>query len=118
MRRHAGCEVEGLAERIPARVVTGPVRAQLLALERQSPAAEAADHTLVLRCERPLPQGAKVRLVWGSGIGAQRNPSVLTREAQAFDFQVRPAFTAEFSCERERAEAPCLPIRPMVLRFS
>ena len=118
VRRHAGCEVEGLAERIPARVVTGPVRAQLLALERQSPAAEAADHTLVLRCERPLPQGAKVRLVWGSGIGAQRNPSVLTREAQAFDFQVRPAFTAEFSCERERAEAPCLPIRPMVLRFS
>jgi hypothetical protein len=31
---------------------------------------------------------------------------------------VRNAFTAEFSCERERANAPCMPIRPLVLRFS
>ena len=30
---------------------------------------------------------------------------------------MRAAFTADFSCERERANAPCLPIRPMSVRF-
>ncbi|MFG5411133.1 hypothetical protein ABXN37_27270 [Piscinibacter sakaiensis] len=59
-----------------------------------------------------------MRLVWGPGIAAAANPQVLTRTPQRFEFRVRPAFTAEFSCERERAEAACLPIRPLSLRFS
>ena len=130
--RHAGCEVEGIAERVPVRIVEGPAREQVLALERDPPGrgaqgsgsanaqaqAEQDARTLVLACERPLPQGAKVRLVWDRGIGAQRNPTVVTTSAQTFEYQVRPAFTAEFSCERERAQAPCLPIRPMTLRLS
>ena len=72
----------------------------------------------MLACARPLPNGSAVRFVWGQGIGAAANPKVLTGSEQRFRFTVRPAFTAEFSCERERANAPCLPIRPMSLRFS
>ena len=30
----------------------------------------------------------------------------------------RAALTAEFSCERENAQSPCLPLRPMTLRFN
>lgn len=112
----AWCEVEGIGERVPLRVVTGAGRDAVLKARRLD--AKAAERALLVACQRPLPQGARMRLVWGRGIAALSNPKVLTRVEQRYGFTVRAAFTAEFSCERERAEAPCLPIRPLVLRFS
>jgi len=113
---NAWCEVEGIGERIAVRVVGGDPRAQLLKARRID-AAQAA-RTLVLACQRPLPNGAAMRLVWGRGIAAAANAKITTGVEQRFRYTVRPAFTAEFSCERERANAPCLPIRPMRLAFS
>ena len=113
---NAWCEVEGIGERIGVRVIGGDAREQLLkARHIETPQAE---RMLVLTCQRPLPHAAAMRFVWGKGIGAAANPKVTTSVEQRFRFTVRPAFTAEFSCERERANAPCLPIRPMTLRFS
>lgn len=112
---NAWCEVEGLGERLPLRVVGGAVRDALLKSRRLE---KVAARTLVATCARPLPNDAPVRLVWGKGIAAQPDPKVVTTIEQRFGFRVRSAFTAEFSCERERANAPCLPIRPMTLRFS
>ncbi|MBX3604495.1 MAG: alpha-2-macroglobulin [Piscinibacter sp.] len=112
---NAWCEVEGVGERVPVRVVGGAERDAVLKSRRLQ---KEAGRTLLLACQRPLPQQARVRLVWGKGIAAQANPQVLTSVEQRFNFTVRPAFTAEFSCERERAEAPCLPIRPLAVRFS
>ncbi|MFM2053081.1 MAG: hypothetical protein RL456_1118, partial [Pseudomonadota bacterium] len=116
VRRHAWCEVQGVGERVPATWVEGAARAALLG-SRQIPAAEA-DRTVVLACQRPLPPAAGVRLVWGAGIAAASQPAVVTRQPRRFGFEVRERFTAEFSCERERAEAPCIPLRPLELRFS
>jgi alpha-2-macroglobulin len=113
---NAWCEVEGIGERLPLRLVSGDLREQLLAARRI--AKDQAASVLVARCDRPLPNGAAVRLVWGKGIAAAVNPQVLTSIEQRFRLHVRAAFTAEFSCEREKASAPCLPIRPMSLRFS
>ena len=73
---------------------------------------------LLVTCPRPLPPDAAVRLVWGKGIAAAGNPQVRTTVEQRYGYRVRKAFSAEFSCERERANAACLPVRPMVLRFS
>ncbi|MDP3822178.1 MAG: MG2 domain-containing protein [Burkholderiales bacterium] len=115
---NAWCEVEGIGERLPVRVIDGEPRAQLLAARSIGNKGAEAERTLVLACARPLPNGSAVRLIWGKGIGAAANPKIVTRSEQRFRFTVRPAFTAEFSCERERANAPCLPIRPMGLRFS
>jgi uncharacterized protein YfaS (alpha-2-macroglobulin family) len=112
---NVACEVEGVGERVPVRIVTGAVRDALLKAERLQ---KRADRLLLLACQRPFPVDVSVRLVWGAGIAAQANPAVVTRQLQRFDFHVRDAFTAEFSCERERANAPCLPIRPLSLRFS
>ena len=112
---HAACEIEGIGERVPVRVVTGAVREEVLKARRLQ---KQAAQWLMLACQRPLPADASVRVVWGMGIAAQANPKIVTRVEQRFDFHVRAAFTAEFSCERERADAPCLPIRPMTLRFS
>ena len=114
---NAWCEVEGIGERIGVRVIGGDARAALLKARRIDAKARAA-LTLVLGCQRPLPHGAAMRLVWGKGIAAAANPTVVTSIEQRWRYTVRPAFTAEFSCERERANAPCLPIRPMSLRFS
>ena len=113
---NAWCEVEGIGERLPVRVVGGAVREALL--KARSTEAQQADRVLVLTCTRPLPNAAALRLVWGKGIAAQANPKIVTRAEQRLRFQVRPAFTAEFSCERERANAACVPIRPMSVRFS
>ena len=112
---HARCEVEGLGERMPVRVVSGAPRDAVI---QARGLVQQADRLLLPDCQRPLPNGAAVRLVWGAGIAAAANPKVLTRAAMTFRTTVRPAFTAEFSCERERANAPCLPVRPMSLRFS
>lgn len=112
---HARCEVEGIGERIPVRLITGAQRDEVIKARRLQ---KQADRWLMLACQRPLPADTPVRLVWGAGIASQANPQIVTREEQRFAFRVRTPFTAEFSCERERADASCLPIRPMTLRFS
>ncbi|HKX44998.1 MAG TPA: MG2 domain-containing protein, partial [Burkholderiaceae bacterium] len=114
---NAWCEVDGVGERLPVRAITGAARDELLKTRRVTDKAIVA-RMLILACQRPLPNGAAMRLVWGRGIAAAANPKIATSVEQRLRYTVRPAFTAEFSCERERANAPCLPIRPMTLRFS
>ena len=111
----AWCEAEGIVERLPVRFITGAPRDDLIKARKLE---QQADRIVVLTCQRPLPNDVRLRLVWGKGIAARANPKVMTSIEQRFDFRVRKAFSAEFSCEREKAGAPCLPIRPMVLRFS
>ncbi len=112
----AWCEVQGLGEKIPLTVVTGAVRDDVLKARRIT--GPAGDRVILARCARPLANGAPVRVVWGRGIAARANPQIVTKTEQRWEFEVRPAFTAEFTCERERADAPCLPIRPLSVRFS
>lgn len=112
---NARCEVEGIGERIPVRVIGGAERDALLKARRLEKRAETV---VVLACQRPLPPDTAMRLVWGRGIAAAANAQILTSAEQRFDYRVRKRFTAEFSCERERADAPCLPVRPMSVRFS
>ena len=108
---NAWCEVEGIGERLPLRIVGGDLREQVLKARRVDPAAAA--RTLLARCDRPLPHRAAVRVVWGKGIAAAADAQVITTIEQRFRFTVREPFTAEFSCERENANAACMPIRPM-----
>lgn len=112
---NAWCEVEGIGERIPLRVITGAARDEVI---RARKLEKQAERWLLAACQRPLPNEAKLRLVWGRGIAAAADPKIVTTAEQRLNFSVRKAFTAEFSCERERANAPCMPIRPLALRFS
>ncbi|WP_341887804.1 MG2 domain-containing protein [Variovorax sp. YR752] len=112
---NAWCEIEGIGERVPLRSVTGAERDAVLKARRLD---KLAERTLLLACQRPLPNDVRLRIVWGRGIAAQANPKVVTSVEQRFDYRVRSSFQVEFSCERERAEAPCLPIRPMTVGFS
>ena len=115
VQRNAWCEAEGLGERIPLRLVQGAPRDALL---RERRLTKNAASWLLVACERAFAADAGVRLVWGPGIAAAPPSSAVTRTARSFSWKVRPRFTAEFSCERERAGQPCMPLRPMLLRFS
>lgn len=112
---NAWCEVDGIGERMPTRIVTGAPRDELLKAQKLE---KIAARVLITTCQRPLPADTDMRLVWGKGIAAASNPSVVTSAEQRFDFHVRAAFTAEFSCERERANAGCLPLRPINVGFT
>ncbi|CAN7595113.1 alpha-2-macroglobulin family protein [Rhizobacter sp. LjRoot28] len=113
---NARCEIEGLGDRVPVEIVTGGVRDELLAATGVAKAR--ADRHLVLHCARPLPADTPVRLVWGKGIAAAAKTSLVTRVDQRFPFRVRPVLKAEFSCSRERANAPCWPLSDLAVSFT
>ena len=108
--RRAWCEVEGLGERIGVKLIDGAPRDALLRARAREFSRWPAANLLLLACQRPFPAMAGVRLVWGPAAGAN--------DTQRFEWKVRERFAAEFSCERENAQSPCLPLRPMTLRFN
>ncbi|CAM3915380.1 alpha-2-macroglobulin family protein [Paracidovorax anthurii] len=117
VKAHVWCVAEGVGERIPVRLIEGGERAamlQSLGLEpsvKQDPLRYAT-----LACNRRLTSGAKVELVFGKGVAT---PSGVANSVERrFGYTVREPFQADFSCERENAQAACLPIRPMVLSFN
>ncbi|HVE53172.1 MAG TPA: alpha-2-macroglobulin, partial [Ramlibacter sp.] len=111
------CSVEGLGERVPVRLLEGRQREELLKAVHmdKAAAAEPLRHA-TLACNRRLPPNARVQLVYGRGVAT---PSGIANSVERrFSFQVREPFAANFTCERENAQAACLPIRPMTLAFN
>lgn len=119
VRRNVWCEAEGLGERIPVRLVEGAARDETIQqLRREFNAAADKAALVLLACQRNFAPDTGVRLVWGPGVAAAGNPQLVSRRAQRYQWKVRARFLAEFSCEREQARAPCLPLRAMSLRFN
>jgi uncharacterized protein YfaS (alpha-2-macroglobulin family) len=117
------CSVEGLGERVAVRLIDGKDRATLLKFhDLDADAAKTPLSFVTLACNRRLTPSAKIQLVYGKGIATPGSPGTPAGIANAvekrFGFQVREPFNANFSCERENAQAACLPIRPMHLSFS
>ena len=145
---HAYCDANGVTEKIPVKLVTGEPRSQLLearkdfvdlylfALFKSGRIAAVEERELLrgsraeqlkqtdpsklpivtLQCARRLPSGVSLRLVWGAGI--ESTSGVPTSQEQVLKFEVRPAFSAQFSCERVNRDADCLPFSPMRLSFT
>lgn len=110
------CESQAVGERIPAQLFPDAGKDALLkSLKMDTVRGQA---WMLVGCKRPLPAGADATLVWGPGIAGAADDAVRTRGERRFRFSVRPPLTADFSCERERANAPCLPIRPLSVSFS
>ncbi len=119
---HASCSVEGIAEQIGVRIITGKDRESLLKAQggrfRYGLSREGAkDHPLlVLQCKQRFPSGARMQLVWGKGI--ESLSGVPTAADQTLTYRVRDPFRASFSCDRENEKADCIPILPFELQFS
>ncbi|HEY4317202.1 MAG TPA: MG2 domain-containing protein [Herbaspirillum sp.] len=113
VRDHVYCEAEGIHERIPAQAVDPASRKQLLAAfaEDIDPA-----RVVTLQCQQRLPNDAAVTLTWDKGIATPSG--IATSRPQLFKYTVRAEFRADFSCQRENANAACSPILPLELIFS
>lgn len=116
VRAAAWCQAQGLGERIPVRLLGGKERDAVLGALHWKLKAGEADTVHLLACQQRLPSGARMQLVLGSGIATPSG--VATRDERRFDYTVREPFTASFTCERERAQSPCTPLRPLSLSFS
>src|SRR5262245_47555739 len=110
---HAGFTVQGLPERVPLSVLEGAERE---AVVRTLDEWQREEPFVVVSARRRFPNGAAVELVWGPGI---RSPvGVVGETPQTFHWTVRPLFTAELACDHETANRGCIPLTPLVLRFS
>ncbi len=111
------CRIDGLGEQVPVRLITGPRRTELLrAMGLEADDTARPGTVWVLECARRLPAGAAVSLVYGAGV--QTPSGLASRTEKRFSFKVREPFAASFTCERENAQAGCLPIRAMELQFN
>jgi hypothetical protein len=104
--------VDGVGERVPVRLIDGAARAALLAsLGLEKAAAKDPLRYVALACNRRFTPASKVQMVFGKGVATPSGvPNAVEKR---FAFTVREPFSAEFNCERENAQAACLPIRPM-----
>ncbi len=117
LQSHVWCAVEGLGERVPIRLIDGGDRTALLKANGwDKAAAKEPQRYATLACNRRFTPDSRVSIVFGKGVATPSG--VANNVEKRFEFKVREAFTVGFSCERENAQAACLPIRPMTLNFS
>jgi uncharacterized protein YfaS (alpha-2-macroglobulin family) len=125
VERNVWCEADGVGNRIPARILSDAMRQEILASLHRNVQAR----TLAITCSERLPAGAKMRLVWGKGVeaesvgnnagnGAANNSGAKSARDESFPYTVREPFRATFSCEREKANAPCSPLSDLRVEFS
>lgn len=111
------CAIDGLGERVPVRLIDGEPRARLLkALRLEAKAAKAPLRYVTFSCNRRLTPASRVQVVYGKGVATPSG--MVNRTETRFAYEVREPFTASMSCERENAQAACMPIRPVELKFS
>jgi hypothetical protein len=130
-------EIEGVAERVPAVFLQGPIREQLLTELRSHPqaqewefsredtdeakkevtlhAAAIVEQLLLIKSQRPLPPGKEATLVWDAGIAAPNG--LATSAPQRLTYTVEPLANATVGCERTSEQADCVPITDIHLNF-
>ncbi|MDM0077856.1 MG2 domain-containing protein [Variovorax sp. J2P1-59] len=117
VQQNVWCAAGDVGERIPVKLVDGEQRTALLkAFGREKEAEKEPLRFVTLQCNRTLTPGSRVQLVYGKGVATPSG--VANNVERRLNFEVREPFAVSFSCERENAQAACLPLRPMVLQFN
>ncbi|WP_373976186.1 MG2 domain-containing protein [Chitinibacter sp. SCUT-21] len=99
------CQSSSSPERIPVQSLEASERQTLIKhfkLEKYS------EQLVAVRCAQTLAPDSKLTLVHLRG----------KSQPDRLDFQVRPAFSATMSCQRENAKGACIPFKPITLSFS
>lgn len=112
VEKNVWCEADGVGHRIPIRLLPDSVKKEML--ETQSRKDDGK--VLALTCNEHLPANAKMRLVWGKGVAT--STGVTSSREEYFNYKVRAPFRVTFTCQRERANAPCSPLSDLHLEFS
>lgn len=100
------CQVEDSPEQKPMVRVSAADKAKIIEHLKETDNSARIE---VVRCGQRLPAGKKVTVV------LQRPGS---KEEQTLNYQVRSEFSADFSCDRENANAACIPLGSFRLNFS
>ncbi|MGA0572566.1 alpha-2-macroglobulin family protein [Variovorax sp. VNK109] len=117
VQANVSCAMEGVGERIGIRMLEGAQRNDVLkSLRMDKEAANDPQRFAVFSCARRLTPSARVQVIYGKGVATPGG--VANNVEKRFTWQVREPFAATFNCERENAQAACLPIRPMSLNFN
>lgn len=106
--------VEGIRESVGFRLVTGADRDVIL--KKQYLDESARKRAILVQARQNFPAASIVKLIWGKSIRSKTG--VPGDQDQVLDFRTRDRFTATFSCERENADADCIPMLPMYVSFS
>ncbi len=125
VKANAFCSLEGVAEKVPLKILEGKDRQAILESawgKRPKEPSEANRYedrernSLVVQCAQAASPQSRLAIVWGAGIQSTNGiKQTLTRR---LEFKVQEAFTASMTCERENAQSPCTPIRPITVLFS
>lgn len=112
--------VAGLGDRIPLQVVEGSEASKVKAAAEKEYKYEDEDlkkkNWIVIKSSRLFPPQAEVSLVWGKEVQSESGGT--SPEPETFGFTVAEPFKANFSCEREAANKPCVPILGFRLSFT
>jgi alpha-2-macroglobulin len=111
---NASCAVEGINERIGVKIVKGEERENIIRNNLDNSNKDLPN--VIVQCRQNFPNDSNVNLVWGRGISSMSG--VQTTEDRILPFKARGPFTATFNCEKENANADCVPILPVRLDFS
>lgn len=115
--KYVWCESSAVGERIPVKIIQGEDRKSLLTYWGwEKVAQETPDQYWFLSCQQQLSPNADIKLVYG--IGVETPTGIANSTQQVFEYTVRENFKAEFSCTRENAQAACMPLEAMTLRFN
>lgn len=121
LARSAWCLVEGIKEKIPLRFLSADdTRAFVAGLPQEYrdwwALRDRVREWRAASCARALPSGAKLQLVLARTLASATG--VTSGADQVLQYQVRPAFSAKFSCTRENAREACAPMTDLRLDFS
>ncbi|NUN05226.1 MAG: hypothetical protein HUU57_05645 [Bdellovibrio sp.] len=111
--------VDGLGDRIPAKLLTGSEASQVReAAEQEHRYQREAfqKELIVIKAQRPFPAGAKVTMVWSTKVLSAKGLASPANEN--FEFTVVRPFAAELGCQREGPNKPCVPLMDMYLSFN
>ena len=117
--RHASFYVEETKEHLGIRVIKGADREKVLKALKDIywvGAEKKSADMVIVQCKRPFPSEATVQFRWGKGIVSPSG--IATTKDQVFSFKTRPPFSAKFRCIKEKANADCVGLLPVALRFS
>ncbi len=112
LEKNLWCEAEGVGNRIAIRILPDNIRDDMLASQHR----HRQPGTLAVTCAERLPANSKMRLVWGKGL--ETETGIAASREESFQYPVRQPLRASFSCEREKANAPCSPLSDLRLDFS
>lgn len=108
--------IEGIKEPVSIDILKKEERDRLLKVYHRNYYPQKEKHEVLIRPKRRFPNNTNITFVWGKGI--MSTTGIPTTKEQVFKFKTRMPFIASFECRRENTKAACIPLLPMLVRFS